>query len=104
MKGYTVFGIVATGVSIVVFAFALTGCSGAMTNHDFTMTGTKEGIDAFYKGQIGSLKAMVEPKTKSLYMNSRDREDVHITKRNEDGKTFWQRLVSRAKAEQKESK
>lgn len=97
MKGDTVIGIIGTAVSIVVFAMALCSCTGAMTNHDFTMTGNKEGIDAFYKGQVGALKAMVEPKEKSLYMDSRDSEDHHLTIRNEDGQTFWQRLVARAK-------
>lgn len=109
MKADTVIGLIGTAVSIGVFAFAFagaTGCSGSYGNfsdghtfgsQDFVMGGNKEGIDAYHKGLIGALKTMVEPKEKSLYMDSRDAEDHHITIRNEDGKTFWQRLSARAR-------
>ena len=95
----------------VIFAGALvllgitlfgTGCSqlgdrATVSSHDFIMAGNANGINAFYAGQVGSLKTMVEKEGDSKYFGYREKEDKEITRRHEAGDSMWQRAVANAR-------
>lgn len=95
------------GTALAVSALYMSGCGvvaaslaeqHTSSTHDFVMAGTREAMQDYYDAALASAKQMVEPHDRSLYTERRILQEQEYTIRNEDGKTFWQRITARAKA------
>lgn len=77
------------GLSVV------TGCTPQYSEMTPDAVLSAEGIRALNDGYIGMLKTATEDNTKNSYLEHRKAEDVELSKRNEDGKSFLQRISTR---------
>lgn len=93
--------------ALIVAALPVSGCSGSMSawdqhtssTHDFLLAGSKDAIQVHYDAMLASAKQMVEPADKNFHTERRILQEKEYTIQNESGKTWWQRISAKARAE-----